>query len=58
MRRIEEENLFDEKQADTENEAAKFLRNLRDHGFASSNEQLGFALGQSQGPDASRNEEE
>lgn len=31
----------------TEEEAVSILRNLRDHGFASSNEQLATALGRS-----------
>ena len=31
----------------TQNEAVTILRNLRDHGFASSNEQLARALGRS-----------
>ncbi|HXQ35961.1 MAG TPA: hypothetical protein VN843_18240 [Anaerolineales bacterium] len=55
MRFIEDEKQFDEEQEDIENEAARFLRNLRDHGFASSNEQFGFALGQSHRKEASHN---
>ena len=42
-----EEKPLGAQQRHPEDEAARLLSNLRDHGFASSNEQYGFALGQS-----------
>ena len=52
MRTIEEEKPFEEKE-NLENEAARLLRNLRDHGFAASNEQFEVALGHSHKEQAS-----
>jgi hypothetical protein len=53
MSAILEEKLFDEEQQGPENEPARFLRNMRDHGFASSNEQFSFALARSPKQEAS-----
>jgi len=40
------DNVVDDR-GTTQEEAVSILRNLRDHGFASSNEQLAVALGRS-----------